>query len=108
MYIREQARANKSPKIQYFHCPKVGFYGLKITQKFNYGHFCQCSQYKVTTRFSYIFFLIIILAKKLPIIGYSLFYVVPEFHLSTETLVKIPSLNTQFGKKNEKSGFPYL
>ncbi len=50
-------------------------------------------------------FLIIILAKKLPIIGYSLSYVVTEFNLSPETLVKVPSLNTQFSKKMKNQGF---
>ncbi len=50
-------------------------------------------------------FLIIILAKKLPIIGYSLSYVVTEFNLSPETLVKVPLLNTQFSKKMKNQGF---
>ncbi|MEY3403519.1 MAG: Cellulosome-anchoring protein [Cyanobacteriota bacterium] len=59
----------------------------------------------VTQRFSYVIFLIIILAKKLPIIGYSLSYVVTEFNLSPETLVKVPSLNTQFSKKMKNQGF---
>jgi len=40
-----------------------------------------------------------------PIIGYSLSYVITDFNLSPETLVKVPSLNTQFSKKMKNQGF---